>query len=102
MVELTGNTAMSGTFGYEATEDNNQNSDLCKTVAGGLRILNMNNLGLSNLAIPDCLLGPQSTLEEVRLGELLTADIPLGGGALPSLLGPRNRLGDGAARCRVA
>ena len=59
---------MSGTFGYEATVANNRASNLCKTVEGGLRILNMNGLGLDGLAIPDCLLGKQSTLEEARLG----------------------------------
>lgn len=69
VVELTGNAGMSGTFGYEATEENNKNSALCKTVNGGLRILNMNGLGLEGLAIPDCLMGTQSTLEELRLGE---------------------------------
>lgn len=59
---------MSGTFGYQATEENNQNSALCKTVQGGLRILNMNGLGLAGLALPDCLMGKTSTLEEIRLG----------------------------------
>jgi hypothetical protein len=59
---------MSGTFGYEATPENNQNTALCKTVQGGLRILNMNGLGLAGLALPDCLMGPKSTLEELRLG----------------------------------
>ena len=88
---------MSGTFGYEATEENNQSSDLCRTVEGGLRILNMNDLGLDNLAIPNCLLGPQSTLEEVRLGEFVAADKPTSGGA--ALL---RRLRDGAACCGVA
>ena len=68
VVELTGNAGMSGTFGYQATEENNQNSALCKTVQGGLRILNMNGLGLAGLALPDCLMGPKSTLEEIRLG----------------------------------
>ena len=68
MVELTGNAGMSGTFGYEATAENNQNSALCKTVQGGLRILNMNGLGLAGLALPDCLMGKTSTLEEIRLG----------------------------------
>jgi hypothetical protein len=68
VVELTGNAGMSGTFGYEATPENNQNTALCKTVQGGLRILNMNGLGLAGLALPDCLMGKQSTLEELRLG----------------------------------
>ena len=68
VVELTGNAGMSGTFGYEATPENNQNTALCKTVQGGLRILNMNGLGLAGLALPDCLMGKTSTLEELRLG----------------------------------
>ncbi len=68
MVELTGNAGMSGTFGYEATKENNERSSLCVTVEGGLRILNMNGLGLDGLALPNCLLGVHSTLEEVRLG----------------------------------
>lgn len=59
---------MSGTFGYEATEENNERSSLCVTAEGGLRILNMNGLGLNGLALPNCLLGAHSTLEEVRLG----------------------------------
>lgn len=70
VVELTNNAGMSGTFGYEATEENNKNSSLCKTVESGLRILNMNGLGLDGLAMPDCLMGTKSTLEELRIGEL--------------------------------
>lgn len=68
VVELTGNAGMSGTFGYAPTEANNRDTPLCQTVNGGLRILNMNGLGLDDLALPDCLMGAQSTLEELRLG----------------------------------
>lgn len=59
---------MSGTFGYAATEENDRRSSLCVTAESGLRILNMANLGLFDLQIPSCLMGAQSTLEEIRLG----------------------------------
>lgn len=68
VVELTGNAGMSGTFGYAATEENDRRSSLCVTAESGLRILNMANLGLFDLQIPSCLMGAQSTLEEIRLG----------------------------------
>jgi len=67
VVELTGNAGMSGTFGYAATEENDRRSSLCVTAESGLRILNMANLGLFDLQIPSCLMGAQSTLEEIRL-----------------------------------
>lgn len=61
-VEVGGNAAMA------VTSDLVKDSSLCIAVTGGLRVLNMEGLGMSAIQIPPCLISQGSTLEELRLG----------------------------------
>ena len=71
VVDLTNDQAMSGSFAYDASDE--AHDALCTSVQNSLRVLNMNGLGLTGLALPQCLFASGSLLQEARLGVLLSS-----------------------------
>ena len=100
VVDLTNNQAMSGSFAYDASDESH--NTLCTSVQKSLRVLNMNGLGLTGLALPQCLFASGSLLQEARLGVLLSSSWQIfpALGTLPGLALPQCLSGSGRC-CRL-
>ena len=65
-VQLTRSLAVAGSFLQNQTYS--PDDPLCALAASGLATLNLAATGLSGSDFPPCLLGPRSTLEQLRIG----------------------------------